>query len=115
MPREPSRIAQFAREDVHGEAALRQRPDDPAGPAADIEHGAFTGDQLGDVAISAPLPIALEKDRTVMRACVIVAAPDRVPQLPQPPECAQVRQTEPDDARVRAAVPPRLIVEWHLL
>ena len=107
-------VAQLAAQDVDADAVLHQRADDPARAAADVEHAAFALDQLGDVLEPLPLPVALQPDGAVVRAVVVVGREDRVAQLPQRPEAAQVVGADAEGARIGGAGVGRLVVDRHL-
>ena len=96
------------------DAVLHQRADDPARAAADVEHAALALDQLGDVLEALALPVALQPDGAVVRAIVVVGGEDRVAQLPQRPEAAQVVGADAERARIRGAGMRRLVVDRHL-
>ena len=90
LPVEPQLVHQH----VERHAAIRQGADDAARSAADVQHRAFAGDQLGDVSMPAALPVSLQRDRAVVGAEIVVGGGDRVAKLPQRQERAQVGARE---------------------
>src|SRR6185369_18057641 len=69
---EPTRKPQLGDPDVERNAPPRQGANDVARPASDVEHRVLPFDQLENVTIAAPLPVALQRDGAVVRAVIIV-------------------------------------------
>jgi hypothetical protein len=115
VARETAGVSQLAQQHVDADAAPWQGADDPARPTADVEHAAFAGDQFGDVPVPLALPVALERDDAVVRACVVVGGEDRVADLPQRPERPRIGKPEPEHAGVRASMAAWRIGEGDFL
>src|SRR5687767_14280239 len=89
-------------------------PQDPARSAAHVQDTPEPRVPPSHDRVTAALPVALQRNDAVEGALVVVRRLDRVTEPPEVAEGADVRATEPEDARLRASGVARDVLEWHL-